>query len=121
MSVLLPTPWEAVGNRSVRCAFEAGNGHKPGFEVATVPMFLPSDEAARVARLIAAAPELLAVSKLLTEWAESQAFITSSYCEFCEQSAPKDEDGLPVAEVQHNHDCPLAVARAVLAKAGEPA
>jgi hypothetical protein len=69
MSALLPTPWEPVGNRSVRCAFEAGNAEKPGFEVATVPMFLPSDEAGRVARLIAAAPELLEALKALQNYA----------------------------------------------------
>lgn len=65
MSALLPTPWEPVGNRSVRCAFEAGNAEKPGFGVAIVPMFLPSDEAERVVRLIAAAPELLEAAKAI--------------------------------------------------------
>ena len=64
MSALLPTPWEPVGNRSVRCAFEAGNADKPGLEVATIPMFLPIDEAERVSRLIAAAPALLAACQV---------------------------------------------------------
>ena len=73
MGALLPTPWEPVGNRSVRCAFEAGNAEKPGFVVATVPMFLPSDEAQRVARLIAAGPDLLEALKGLYEACELRA------------------------------------------------
>ena len=60
-----PAPWEMVGTRVIRGPFFPGDPDRPGLEVATVPLW--SDRADADARLIAAAPDLLAaLHRLIT-------------------------------------------------------
>lgn len=63
------------------------------------------------AHLIAAAPELYEALGILLDLA------TSSYCEFCQKHAPKDEHGQIVGEIVHAEDCPYLNAAEALAKA----
>lgn len=44
-------------------------------------------------------------------------FATSSYCEYCDSHADKNEDGVPIEQVRHDVDCPIILTRAALAKA----
>jgi len=42
---------------------------------------------------------------------------TDSFCEFCDQHAPKDDDGFVVGGIPHKPDCPLGIAWAAIRKA----
>lgn len=64
------------------------------------------------ARLIAAAPDLLAAAKLVY-----QEGFTDSYCGFCDRHAPKNEKGHIVGFLRHDGECiiehlGIAIARA---------
>ena len=63
------------------------------------------------ARLIAAAPELLAALKDL------MCFETDSYCEWCEGHAPKDDSGKIIGPIPHKEGCAGVAARAAIARA----
>lgn len=78
----------------------------------------PSREQAEAnARAIAAVPDLIDAAEALDAWAIANGLTTSSYCEFCDSHAPKDEPGNITGPVLHDDDCPLALARAALARA----
>lgn len=71
------------------------------------------------AHLIAAAP---AKERLCEELADAlEGFLdhsTSSYCEFCDSHAPKDDAGDLTDVVRHKTDCPVVTANTLLTKAG---
>lgn len=86
--------------------------------------YLPKEANAEVyaeseanAHLIAAAPDGYVAADALDDWAVAKGMTTDSYCEFCDQHAPKDTPGNIIGPVEHESDCPLALARAFLAKA----
>jgi hypothetical protein len=51
--------WEAVDSLTVRGPFAMGDREKPGLEICTLPQWMPAEERAANARLIAMAPTLL--------------------------------------------------------------
>ena len=62
-----PAPWEAIG-RTVRGAYFMGDPERAGIEVCTIPLHIPEEEAARIAKAIAALPELLGALGDLHKW-----------------------------------------------------
>lgn len=52
-------PWEALDSMTVRGPFAMGDSEKPGVLVASLPHYLPAEERAANARLIAMAPTML--------------------------------------------------------------
>lgn len=57
---------------------------------------------------------------LLADMAEALGALidtqTSSYCEWCESHAEKDDDGNPIGPVIHKIGCPYLPARTTLAR-----
>lgn len=59
--------WEALGRSIVRGPYFPGDPERPGLEIATISHWLEDAEA--VCRLIAAAPDLLAVAHMVLDGA----------------------------------------------------
>ncbi len=64
-----------------------------------------------VARIIMAAPRLLAACELLISKADN------SYCEWCDRHAPKNDEGYLTGPILHQEGCPYVVARIAIADA----
>ncbi|MES2903992.1 MAG: hypothetical protein V4696_07390 [Pseudomonadota bacterium] len=73
------------------------------------------DTADDLATLVASSAGMVEALDKLDAWAIASGWIKSSYCEFCESSAPSNEEGEPIGPIEHDGDCPLGAARAALA------
>lgn len=85
-----------------------------GIAMCGMKMRLPEENAAN-ARLVAAAPELLAALTDLLDC--DQLDRTDTFCEACYRHAPKNDEGVPTGPIPHEADCIIAVAVAAIDKA----
>jgi hypothetical protein len=112
-TVHTPGPWEVKGN-ILKCTGPYG---KYLFKLEEMPG--TGSEAEPNARLIAAAPDMLAALKAARDMLVHLSQSTDSYCEICESHAPKSPDpmGRVVGPVPHEPDCPLGMAESAIARA----